>query len=85
MSKTDARADWERSVIERAAYFTTFRFNGRNNPRDRREFHPADLSDDARAKALEAARADAAGDRRALVYAVAADGMSAHVEEGFAL
>lgn len=84
MSKPN-RETWERSVIERAAYFTTFRFNGRNNPRERREFHPTDLSDAARKAALEAAKADAAGDRRALIYAVAADGMSTHVEEGFTL
>lgn len=78
------RETWERSLIERAAYFTTFRFGGRGN-RDRREFHPSDASADARAAALKAARADAAGDRRALVYAVTPEGASCQVEEGFAL
>lgn len=45
-------------IIERAEYFTTIRFLGRGK-KDRREF-----------PTLEAAKADAAGDRRAMIYAV---------------
>lgn len=57
----------EEAVLERAEYFTTFRLKGR----DRREHEN-----------FAAALADAAGDDRAMIYAVAPDGASAHLCNG---
>jgi len=58
-------------IIQNAAYFTTFRFNGPFD-RDRREF-----------PSLIEARTDAGDDPRALVYAVCAMEMTAHVPRDY--
>lgn len=64
--------EYERGVLDRVAYFTTFRFGG-PFARDRREF-----------PTFAAAQADAKGDRRAMIYAISADDMSAHLCNGAA-
>jgi hypothetical protein len=53
----------------RAVAFTVFRFRGRENRT--REEH----------KTLAAARASAAGDRNALIYAITPEGLTVHVPD----
>lgn len=57
-------------AIARADYFTVFIFAGRGN-RHRTE-HPS----------LDAARTAAAGNARAMIYAVTPEGGSVHIENG---
>jgi hypothetical protein len=56
--------------IARAAYFTTCRFLGRGH------------YDTRRFATLAEARADAAGDRRAMIYAVTPEGLTVYLENG---
>jgi hypothetical protein len=64
---TDA---WTAAQITRADYFTVCRFRGRG------------AYDTRRFATLAEARAEAAGDRRAIVYAVTPEGITVHVENG---
>ncbi|WP_439579343.1 hypothetical protein [Elioraea sp.] len=63
-------AEWSAEQIARAAYFTVARFRGRG------------AYDTRRFATLAEARAEAAGDRRAMVYAVTPEGITVHVENG---
>jgi len=65
---TDAELSAEQ--IARALYFTTCRFLGRGH------------YDTRRFATLAEARADAAGDGRAMVYAVTPEGLTVHIEKG---
>jgi hypothetical protein len=61
---------WAARQIARAACFTVCRFRG------------AGRYDTRRFATLAEARADAAGDRRAIIYAVTSEGITVHVENG---
>jgi hypothetical protein len=70
---TNARAAWDAEQIARAVEFTTSRFLGRGR------------YDTRRFSTLDAARADACGDRRAMVFAVTPEGFTIHIENGDAI
>lgn len=61
---------WTAAQIARAAYFTVCRFHG------------AGRYDTRRFATLAEARADAAGDRRAMIYAVTLEGITVHAGNG---
>jgi len=69
---TDAKG-YEAHILSRAVYFTTCLFSGRGQYN--REVHKT--LDEARARAAQ--RTDSQG-RKAMIYAVTADGRDAHVE-----
>lgn len=64
------RTEFDAAQIARAAEFTTARFLGRGKYEIRRF------------ETRSEAEADAVGDRRAMVYAVTAEGMSIHLGNG---
>lgn len=66
----NARQAWDEEQIARAVGFTTSRFLGTG----RFDTRPFDT--------LAAAREDARGDRRAIVYAVTPEGFTIHIENG---
>lgn len=61
---------WAAREIARAAHFTVCRFRGRGD------------YDTRRFATLAEARAEAEGDRRAMIYAVTPEGITVHVENG---
>lgn len=71
--KTNARAVWDQEQIARAVEFTTSRFLGRG------------VFDTRRFRDLALARTDAAGDRRAMVFAVTPEGWTVHIANGDAI
>jgi hypothetical protein len=66
----NARAIWDAEQIARAVSFTTSRFLGRGK------------YDTRRFETLDEAKADARGDRRAMVYAVTPEGFTIHIANG---